>query len=115
MCMNEIANSLPSLRYPVRSMTQLNMTVWSMVIDCPAVTAKAQEGQFVHLLPDGNYVLRRPISICEIDRKAGTLRLVFEVRGEAQRRSRKSEQEIRSICLAPWGTALLCLRPLPPL
>ncbi len=82
MCMNEKAYQLPNLRYPVRSMTQLNMTMWSMVIDCPAVAAKAKEGQFVHLLPDGNYTLRRPISICGIDKEAGTLRLVFEVRGE---------------------------------
>lgn len=82
MCMTTNLNQLPTLRYPVRSMTQLNMTMWSMVVDCPEVAAKAQEGQFVHLLPDGNYTLRRPISICEIDKEAGTLRLVFEVRGE---------------------------------
>lgn len=86
MCMTTTTDKLPTLRYPVRSMTQLNMTMWSMVVDCPEVAAKAQEGQFVHLLPDGNYTLRRPISICGIDKEAGTLRLVFEVRGEGTKR-----------------------------
>ena len=111
MCKNEIAYSLPSLRYPVRSMTQLNMTVWSMVIDCPAVTAKAQEGQFVHLLPDGNYVLRRPISICEIDRKAGTLRLVFEVRGEGTKTLSQVRAGDTIDLLGPLGHGFTLLEP----
>ena len=37
-------------------------------------------GQFVHLLPVG-CTLRRPISICEINKAAGTLTIVFEVKG----------------------------------
>ena len=82
MCQSTNDTIIPTLRYPVRSMEQLNMTTWSMAVDCPEVAAKAVPGQFVHLLPDGNYTLRRPISICEINRSAGTLRLVFEVRGE---------------------------------
>ena len=41
----------------------------------------AQPGQFAHLLVPGK-TLRRPISICDADKRAGTLRLVFEVRGE---------------------------------
>lgn len=70
------------LTFPVRSMTQLTKTAWSMVIECPEVAAKAQPGQFVNLLPDGSFTLRRPISICGIDREQGTLRIVFEVRGK---------------------------------
>lgn len=65
----------------VRSMTQLHASAWDMVIDCPEAAAKAVPGQFVHLLPAGNFSLRRPISICGIDQTAGTLRIVFEVRG----------------------------------
>ena len=70
------------LTFPVRSMTQLTKAAWSMVIECPEAAAKAQPGQFVNLLPDGNFTLRRPISICGIDREQGTLRIVFEVRGK---------------------------------
>lgn len=46
-----------------------------------AFAASAQPGQFAHLLVPGK-PLRRPISICDVDQKADTLRLVFEVRGE---------------------------------
>lgn len=70
------------LTFKIRSMTQLTAAAWSMVIECPETAAKAQPGQFVDLLPDGNFTLRRPISICGIDREQGTLRIVFEVRGK---------------------------------
>lgn len=70
------------LSFPVRSMTQLTETVWSMVIECPQIAGQAVPGQFVHLLPEGDFTLRRPISICEIDRQEGALRIVFEVRGK---------------------------------
>ena len=70
------------LTYPIRSMEQLTAAAWSMVIECPDVAAKAQPGQFVNLLPDGGFTLRRPISICGIDKEQGTLRIVFEVRGK---------------------------------
>ena len=46
----------------------------------PLVTG-AQPGQFVHLRCDGK-PLRRPISICGLNREAGILRMVYEVRGE---------------------------------
>ena len=70
------------LTYPVQRMEQLTAAAWDMVISCPDVAQKAQPGQFVNLLPDGNFTLRRPISICEIDKAAGTLRIIFEVRGK---------------------------------
>lgn len=69
------------LRCEVAAMEQLTNAAWSMTVRCDAAQT-AQAGQFVHLLPEGNFTLRRPISICEIDRAAGTLRLVFEVRGK---------------------------------
>jgi len=47
--------------------------------DCPEAAAEAKPGQFVHILT-GDKPLRRPISIC--DAENGTLRFVYEVRGE---------------------------------
>ena len=61
---------------------QLTAAAWSMTVECPDAAAKAVPGQFVHILPEGNFTLRRPISICGIDREKGTLRIVFEVRGK---------------------------------
>ena len=59
----------------------LGQDLYRFVLECPEITAVAAPGQFVHILPKGS-TLRRPISICQIDRQAGTLTLVFAVRGE---------------------------------
>ena len=91
------------LTFPVISMTQLTAAAWSMVIGCPEIAQKAQPGQFVNLLPEGGFTLRRPISICGIDKAAGTLRIVFEVRGKGT----KALSELRAgdtvNMLAPLG------------
>ena len=91
------------LTYSVRSMEQLTAGVWSMVISCPEIAEQTQPGQFVNLLPEGGFTLRRPISICEIDKTAGTLRIVFEVRGKGT----KALSELRAgdtvNMLAPLG------------
>lgn len=54
---------------------------YSFTISCPEVAAAAQPGQFVHIRAKG-FTLRRPISICGIDKESGTLRIVFEIRGD---------------------------------
>ena len=91
------------LTYQIRSMEQLTAAAWSMVIECPDVAAKAQPGQFVNLLPDGNFTLRRPISICGIDPEAGTLRIVFEVRGKGTEALSKLRAGDTVNMLAPLG------------
>lgn len=48
---------------------------------CPEIVKEAKAGQFVHIKVKG-FTLRRPISICEIDRAKGILTIVFEARGE---------------------------------
>ncbi len=55
--------------------------IFDVTVRAGEIAAAAQPGQFAHLLAPGK-TLRRPISICEIDRGAGTLRFVFQVRGE---------------------------------
>lgn len=55
--------------------------IFDVTVRADALAQAAQPGQFAHLLVPGK-TLRRPISICEIDRNAGTLRFVFQVRGE---------------------------------
>ena len=91
------------LTYSIVSMEQLTPAAWSMVIACPEIAQKAQPGQFVNILPDGGFTLRRPISIGGIDKTAGTLRIVFEVRGKGT----KALSELRAgdtvNMLAPLG------------
>ncbi len=95
----------------VVSMTRITADAWDMVIECPEAAGKAVPGQFAHLLPEGNFSLRRPISICGIDKEAGTLRIVFEVRGEGT----KALAALRSgdcvNLLAPLGHGFTLLEP----
>ena len=67
--------------YRILKKENLAKDIYRFVIDCPSVARAAACGQFVHILPKG-YTLRRPISICEINAKNGTLTIVFAVRGE---------------------------------
>ena len=60
---------------------QLNNTTFDYTVSAPKISQIAACGQFANILAEGKF-LRRPISICEIDKQAGALRFVFEVRGE---------------------------------
>ena len=67
--------------YPIISKEILGKNLFSYVIQCPDLASIAKPGQFVHILPNGK-TLRRPISICEIHPEQGTIRIVFEAKGE---------------------------------
>ena len=66
--------------YIIKSKKNLAKNCYDITVFCPDMAEQAQAGQFVHIRIKG-FSLRRPISICQIDRKNGLLRLVFEVRG----------------------------------
>lgn len=52
-------------------------------IQCLRIAVNAKPGQFVEIYPDnGVNLLSRPISICEINKVTGVLRLVFQVVGK---------------------------------
>lgn len=55
--------------------------IYDMWINCPGIAAEAKAGQFVNIKCDG-FTLRRPISICDINKYRTALRIVFEERGE---------------------------------
>lgn len=63
------------------SKRQLTADVFDLTVGAGKLAQAAQPGQFAHIYVPGK-TLRRPISICEIDRAAGTLRFVFQIRGE---------------------------------
>ena len=54
---------------------------FDLTVSCKKLAQQAKAGQFVQFLIPGK-TLRRPISICEIDRGNETLRFVFQVRGQ---------------------------------
>lgn len=70
----------------VASQEQLAADIFSMWIEIPQIASQAVPGQFVDLYSrDGSRLLPRPISLCEIDRQGGRLRLVYRVAGAGTR------------------------------
>ncbi|MEE3480870.1 MAG: dihydroorotate dehydrogenase electron transfer subunit [Lachnospiraceae bacterium] len=66
----------------VVSQESLQPGIYSLRLETSAAKT-AVPGQFVNLyLGDKSHLLPRPISICEIDKEAGTLRLVYRMKGE---------------------------------
>lgn len=68
-------------KYPIIEKTTLAKGIYSVIVDAPELADAACAGQFANIAAPG-FTLRRPISICGIDRERGTLRFVFEVRGK---------------------------------
>lgn len=66
-------------RYTIISKNELQTGIFDMLLSCPELAESAKAGQFLHILC-GEKILRRPISICEV--QGENLRIVFEVRGE---------------------------------
>ena len=67
--------------FPIVQKKNLAKNIFDLTISCPQIATEAVPGQFVHVKAPG-FQLRRPISICGIDREKGTIRIVFEIRGE---------------------------------
>ena len=56
--------------------------VYSMWIQTKDIAAEAVAGQFISVYcKDGAKLLPRPISICEVNKEEGTLRIVYRVVG----------------------------------
>lgn len=67
----------------VLSQKEIAKDIYDLTIQTKDIAAHAKAGQFISLYcNDGTKLLPRPISLCGIDREAGTLRLVYRVTGE---------------------------------
>ncbi len=62
--------------------TPLTAVDYSMTVEAGELAQLAKPGQFVHVKCGDGLLLRRPISICDVDKVAGTMRLVYQVKGE---------------------------------
>lgn len=88
--------------YPILEKTEIAAGIFSYVIHCPEPAAAAKAGQFVHIGVEG-CTLRRPISICELDKDKGVLRIVFEVRGAGTDKLSKLQVGDKINMIAPLG------------
>ena len=89
-------------KYPIMEKQAIAEDTFSFTLLCPEAAAIAAPGQFVHILPAG-FGLRRPISIAGIDREAGTLRIVFAVRGKGTKALSELRQGDAMDTIAPLG------------
>lgn len=98
-------------KYNVIKKQAIAKGMFDMTILCKEIAAISKPGQFVHILADG-YSLRRPVSICEINKDKGTLRIVFEVRGKGTEEiSRINEGELIDMIAPLGGRAFTLLEP----
>ena len=70
----------------ITEMAELADGIFSMWLQAQEIAEQAVPGQFISLYcHDRDRLLPRPISLCEIDREQGTLRLVYRVVGAGTR------------------------------
>lgn len=68
---------------PIVRQEEIADDIYSMWIEAKDIAEHAKAGQFLSVYSnDGSRLLPRPISICEIDREKGKLRLVYRVAGK---------------------------------
>ena len=78
--------------------------ICSMWLDAKEVAVQAKPGQFISVYSnDKSRVLPRPISICEIDREKGTLRIVYRLVGKGTEEFSKAEAGDSFEILGPLG------------
>ena len=81
--------------------------IYSMVIQAPEIASQAVPGQFIDLYSaDGSKLLPRPISLCEIDRAAGTLRIVYRIAGKGTKEFSMLTSDHTITILGPLGNGV---------
>lgn len=80
----------------------LTADVYDFILECPELAKRAVPGQFAQIRLPGR-TLRRPISICGIDRELGALRFVFQIRGQGTAELAKFQAGSEIEILAPLG------------
>lgn len=96
--------------YPVLQKESIARNTFKYILCCPEVAALSKAGQFVHIKAEG-FSLRRPLSICEIDREKGTLTIVFEIRGKGTAKLAEINQGGTMDLLGPLGNGFALLAP----
>lgn len=75
--------SAVKIKAKVRSQESLASDIYSLILYAPEIAKDAKAGQFVSVYSkDGANLLPRPISLCEVDKEEGTIRLVYRVVGK---------------------------------
>jgi len=84
--------------------TRIAQDIYSMWLKAPDIAEEAKPGQFVSLYcNDGSRLLPRPISICEVDKSKGQVRLVYRIAGQGTREFAQMEAKTIIEIMGPLG------------
>jgi len=65
---------------------EIKRNIYSVLLECPEIACSAEPGQFVHIavssLGSTDPLLRRPMSICDVDPSTGAVEIVFRLVGK---------------------------------
>lgn len=76
-----------------------------MLIHVPAIASAAKPGQFVHVrIPGGDLLLRRPLSIADVNVKSGTLTLIYKIVGSGTAQLALLDPGDTVNCMGPLGS-----------
>ncbi len=89
-------------QFPIISKKNPAKDIYDMEIYCPEAAAIAKCGQFLNIKAEG-FMLRRPISLCGADKEKGTLRIVFQVRGDGTKKLAELNEGSIADIIAPLG------------
>ncbi|MEN6462348.1 MAG: dihydroorotate dehydrogenase electron transfer subunit [Syntrophomonas sp.] len=66
---------------------QVAEDLWEMELEAPGITAACEPGQFIHVRVgnENDPLLRRPLSLYDVNREAGIIRLLYKVVGQGTR------------------------------
>ncbi len=88
----------------VTSREELTSGIYSMWLKAKDMALEAQAGQFLSVYcKDGSRLLPRPISLCEIDKGKGLLRIVYRVAGKGTAELSELQAGDRVSVLGPLG------------
>lgn len=83
---------------------QIAADIYSLWLDVNQIAAHAKPGQFLSVYcNEGSRLLPRPISICEIDKKEGRIRLVYRVAGKGTEEFSKMNAGTQVKVVGPLG------------
>ena len=78
LCIKEMKKGMVKQRmYKILEAKELTTNIYLMVVEAPRVAKNCQPGQFVIVKMDEKGE-RIPLTICDYDREAGTITIVFQ-------------------------------------
>lgn len=88
--------------------TMIAQDIYSMWLNAPDIAIEAVPGQFVSLYcNDGSKLLPRPISICEIDKIQGRVRLVYRIAGKGTKEFALMSANTTIEAMGPLGNGFI--------